>query len=788
MAHPATIFDYMRHHSSELGERILRDLPPLHGVDDALSPRIDTLKRRPFPAQSLAIMGIAKRWKQFDTAAIVGEMGTGKTLMAFGAIDVHSNGRRFNALAMVPPHLVAKTAREAFQTLRGIRVFMLDDLRNGGDSSSPHGVNEVKLRNGEIVREGLHTTLTDLRQRKTYPTARKRWQALCPESAIFVVSRERMKLGYFWRDAYVVAKSGPYLGCVINAETGLPITTTDEERLTEDDFGNVKHSESVETTGGHAWRTRQSQLWQADRDKIQRVAPIAFMKRYLNGFFDYAIGDEMHQLFGSTAQGNALGGLVGCVNKIVGLTGTLMGGYAGDLFNFLYRFEAGKMKAKGYEWGPSGRSDFVQRYGVVEQITNIPPEDNACSDAKTTYAVRERPGASPLLFADFLMNLCAFVNLEDVSEALPGYEETVVNVPMDSVLKRAYSDLEADMVAALKANRKNRSVLSKMLNSLLLYPDHPFDLGDIYGIRFEPGTKRKVRFLIAQPKDLSKDRLYAKERRLIDEIKQELAEGRRCQVYAVYTGKHDVTARLKQVLTEAGIEVAVLKAQVATHRREAWYRTQLKQGVQVVICHPKLVETGLDLLEFPTILFYESGYSLHTLRQSSRRSWRIGQHLPVRVKFLCYDDTMQTRCLQLMGKKLLTALMLEGKLCGEGLQDIDGAEDTDMLAAMARTLTEEGIGETADQVWRTLNQEHQRLFAVSAVTAHAQENTTAAPPVLSPTGPPELSLLAPEVDFLMQATLGASQPVLVFGQRVDSLRGTRKRARPVVTEQGNLFA
>jgi hypothetical protein len=34
---------------------------------------------------------------------------------------------------------------------------------------------------------------------------------------------------------------------------------------------------------------------------------------------------------------------------------------------------------------------------------------------------------------------------------------------------------------------------------------------------------------------------------------------------------------------------------------------------------------GLDLLAFPTLYFYETGYSLHTLRQASRRSWRIGQ-------------------------------------------------------------------------------------------------------------------------------------------------------------------
>ena len=81
----------------------------------------------------------------------------------------------------------------------------------------------------------------------------------------------------------------------------------------------------------------------------------------------------------------------------------------------------------------------------------------------------------------------------------------------------------------------------------------------------------------------------------------------------------------------------------------------------MVISHPKLVETGLDLLDFPTIIFYESGYSLHTLRQASRRSWRIGQRRPVRVKFLCYEGTMQTACLRLMGKKLLVALPMEGK-------------------------------------------------------------------------------------------------------------------------------
>src|SRR2546425_1951878 len=93
--------------------------------------------------------------------------------------------------------------------------------------------------------------------------------------------------------------------------------------------------------------------------------------------------------------------------------------------------------------------------------------------------------------------------------------------------------------------------------------------------------------------------------------------------------------------------------------------------MQVCICNPKLVQTGLDLLRFPTIFFVQTGYSIYTLRQASRRSWRIGQKEPVRVAFFTYSETAQESCLRLMGKKLLVSLAMEGKLHTEGLQTID---------------------------------------------------------------------------------------------------------------------
>jgi hypothetical protein len=435
------------------------------------------------------------------------------------------------------------------------------------------------------------------------------------------------------------------------------------------------------------------------------------------------------------------------------------------------------MKEHGYEWGTTGRSSFIQDYGVLETITKVEPANNACSKAKATSSVRRKPGASPLLFGEFLMQLCAFVFLEDISGELPPYEETYLSVPMDAPMREAYRELEEDMRKALKAHRGNRSVLSTMLNTLLLYPDHPYGIGTLYGTEFDPELKRRVRFVIAEPRDFPEDRIYSKERRLIEEIKKELAEGRRCQVFAVYTQKHDVTARLQRILANEGLRTAVLTASVDTSKREAWYTRQVKDGVQVVICHPKLVETGLDLLDFPTIIFYESGYSLHTLRQASRRSWRIGQRRPVRVKFLCCEGTMQTSCLRLMGKKLLVALTMEGKFAGEGLQSID--EDDDMLSAMARELVERnGIGDTADSIWKSLSAEHQKLFPAIAhddlaVSSEEQPGV----PIEPLFEPASLAERAPD-----------SGAVFVFGQRAESLSSRRRRGRPAVPEQASLFS
>ena len=89
-------------------------------------------------------------------------------------------------------------------------------------------------------------------------------------------------------------------------------------------------------------------------------------------------------------------------------------------------------------------------------------------------------------------------------------------------------------------------------------------------------------------------------------------------VYATHTGTRDITERMEQFLSQHGFRVAVMKADaVAPEWREAWVADMVKQGIDVMICHPRLVQTGLDLIDFPTLIWYETEFSVFQSTQKS---------------------------------------------------------------------------------------------------------------------------------------------------------------------------
>ena len=374
------------------------------------------------------------------------------------------------------------------------------------------------------------------------------------------------------------------------------------------------------------------------------------------------------------------------------------------MFHLLYRFSP-DIRA---EFGRSEEGRWIQRYGFLEQTVRHSDDGDSFEDGRNSRrkgyrkTVRERPGLAPSALFHLIGN-SVFLRLSDVASGLPPYEEQVMLSGMDRETdvtgfsqRKAY-DVVFDTLRQALAEalaKGSKRLLATYLQTLLAYPD-----GCTRGETvFDPQTGN----VLVQMPPLSEDKLYPKEQALVDLVAAERMEGRKVLVYATHTGTRDITERMEQFLTQHGFRVAVLKADtVAPDRRESWVEERVKQGVDVLVCHPRLVQTGLDLVDFPTICWQETDYSVYTMRQASRRSWRIGQKRPVKVVFMAYRDTLQADALKLVAKKLQSSLAVEGELPEDGLAAF-GDDGDDMMLALARQIVsgeEDPDSESVEQVF-----------------------------------------------------------------------------------------
>ena len=181
-------------------------------------------------------------------------------------------------------------------------------------------------------------------------------------------------------------------------------------------------------------------------------------------------------------------------------------------------------------------------------------------------------------------------------------------------------------------------------------------------------------------------------------------------VYTTHTDTRDLTGRIEQFLNREGIRTAVLKSNtVKSERREEWVGRKVEEGVDVLVCNPRLVQTGLDLVDFPTIVWVETDYSVYTMRQASRRSWRIGQTRPVKVIFMVYEDTIQTDALKLVAKKMQSSLAVEGELPEDGLTAF-GDDSQDLIMTLARQIineTELKAGDSLENIFARARESEQ---------------------------------------------------------------------------------
>lgn len=219
-------------------------------------------------------------------------------------------------------------------------------------------------------------------------------------------------------------------------------------------------------------------------------------------------------------------------------------------------------------------------------------------------------------------------------------------------------------------------------------------LGHTVGYWMKPGSKKFDNWMgVVTSKDLDRTKVYPKEQRLIDICKQQKREDRQTWVYVNMTGKRDILPRLQGLLEKEGLRVGILRSTTCEPiDREQWIEEN-GCNFDVMLSHPELVKTGLDLFSknqgghnYPTIIFYETGYNLFTMRQAARRAWRIGQPYDCRVYFLYYKGTMQHKAMQLMSHKMAASQALEGEFSEDGLAAMAGEDNMQM--ALAKQLSQ----------------------------------------------------------------------------------------------------
>jgi superfamily II DNA or RNA helicase len=386
----------------------------------------------------------------------------------------------------------------------------------------------------------------------------------------------------------------------------------------------------------------------------RRFSLSTYVKRHMKGKIDGLIVDELHNYNNQSGQGDAMGELFGAAKRVVGMTATLINGYSSGIFHLLFRISPALMLKDGKCYDKS--TDFNAEYGVTESVYEVaaPNYNSNRRTAKKKLRERQLPGVSPLVYSRFLMDSAAFLSLNDMGKDLPDYEEMPIQLQMNEDVAHEYFRLEEQFKSILRSQKDiAKKVLAAYLGLLTVYPDQPY------------GQKAVVHPItgdeLVVPQDVSSfNELHAKDRSVLDVVERKTAEGGRVLIYTSWT-RIDSQKKLSQLLEDHGYRVATLTSGIPPNRREEWVEKQVQDGIQVLITNPSLVETGLDLNDFTTLYYYNIAYNLFTLRQSSRRSWRINQKAPkVEVYFSYYEGTMQHRAIRLMASKLAVAGIIEG--------------------------------------------------------------------------------------------------------------------------------
>ncbi len=406
--------------------------------------------------------------------------------------------------------------------------------------------------------------------------------------------------------------------------------------------------------------------------------PLAeYIHRRYKGKADVFLADEVHRAKGRSERGRCHALMIAACKKHIGLTGTLFGGKASTLFLLLYRSSADIRQHYSFH----DESRWVDEYGILQEtISETISEDSGTGKGKRNSTVKELPGAAPHLVR-WLLDRTTFLMLDDMGYALPNYKEVAHPIQMAPAMQVQYDLLEATLKEALGQMLAvgDRSLLAAYLMALLKWPDSPW--------RGKRVVHKRTGDVVAEIPGLPHWPVgkAPKEAAILAQIQASLQRGRRVLLLMIQTGKLDITPQWAELLERHHIRAAVLK--VEPDKREAWLQRQLERDIQVIISHPKRIETGLDIIHYPVIIWVDQAWSVYTTKQVNRRPYRLTQTQDVEVHFWYYEKTLQSYLLHWLAAKLAMTDRIDGnEIAADSLADMDALAQSDVIAYLSKAI------------------------------------------------------------------------------------------------------
>lgn len=680
-----TTEEYLRTNAQAIALKISTYLRPLYN-GRYFKRSIAETNRISVPAQARAVMAAYEVLKKKNGVFLVGDMGTGKTQMALSTIYTKAREREnsgakdgMRCLIVAPANVCPKWATsEIPQVIPKEKIITTminsteDALRYANDVRNGYTVPKGKIEFVIVSTDRMKLTAQRFVLGARWNHRRMEWTS--PNTGLPLRSpknkKDEVDLIAGWSDVVsrpdmppthdeiqkakangTLGKNGVPLGYIKRWNEAIRSFQDDYDTDTQTDCSLARPAQKkwAESRGGHRWMIAQ------------------IFQRLLRKYFHIGIFDEIQQMKAlDSGRGAAFHKLLKSCRKSMFLTGTLTNGESSSIFATLWRAFPRELIEAGFSHNTSAET-WASRYGVIERTmtrddgdTNVGVTTNR---RKNRVIVKEKPGIAPQLVANHLLDKSIFLDLADLKVPLVEIEEKPIIIELDEDHKDEYEKFHSELHnSCVKLQREiGAAAWSKFNPSTLNYADQP-SLGA--SIDFIDRAEDQVIANVSAPA-FPKDYETAKERKLVQLVEDELAQDRPCIIFNNFTGatgEYKTNERIKKVLANHGIESQILNERVSTNDRFDWLQRQEKKGTKVLIMNMRLVEVGLDLMHYPTIIYFQLNDDINTLRQSSRRAWRLGQHKKCKVIYLVNNGTQQMAQFQRLMSRRVSAMIVEGRI------------------------------------------------------------------------------------------------------------------------------